>query len=193
MPRAEVKLPSDAPPVEASSSCVWVMGSKSEPSSAAKDLSAAEEFDGAAGALHGRAVDATFERQGAAGVAGGLERGKFALEARAVRGANCADVDFGPGFGGDDVGFGTAADDSGVDGDAALEIGEGAYTLKLTGQLEDGGAAAGEVDSGVGGDAVDGQTPVAGAFAGGLVGEHLRRFEDVDGGALAGEGFGDGA
>ncbi len=156
-------------------------------------LGATKELDGAAGSLHGRAVDAAFDGEGAAGAGCGLEGGEALFHAGAVGAASYAEVDFGPGFGGDDVGFGAAADDAGVEGDAFAQVSPGADFLDLAGELEDGGAAAGEVDAGVGGEAVDGDAPVAGAFAGGFIGEALGGLEDIDGAAFLGQLFGDGA
>ena len=116
---------------------------------------------------------------------------------RSMRGpsarAGDADVDFGPGMGGNDVGFCAAAGDAHADGEAALEIGPAADFLDDAGEFADGVRAFFEVDSGVGGNARDVDAPIADALAGRFVGEALRGLEDVDGGALFGDGFGDGA
>ena len=61
MPSAAVKLPSDPPPVDASSSA--------KPSSAASELRFSEEPHGSAAALHGRPVDAAGDGERAARVA----------------------------------------------------------------------------------------------------------------------------
>ena len=111
----------------------------------------------------------------------GLEGGEFALDARAVGFAGDADVDFGPGFGGNHIGLGAAADEADADGEAALEVGPGADGLDDAGEFADGAGAFFEVNSGVGGDALDLDAPVAGAFAGGFVGQALGRFEHEDG------------
>ena len=156
-------------------------------------LSGAEELDGASGALHGGSVNATVEGEGAIGFRGGFKTGEALFDTHAIGGATDADVDFGPGFGGDDVGFCPAADDADVDGGAAGKVGPGADFFGLPGEFQDGGSALGKVDAGMGGASVDGETPVAGAFAGGLVGEALGGLEDVNSLALLGERFGDGA
>jgi hypothetical protein len=57
----------------------------------------------------------------------------------------------------------------------------------------DGAGSFFKVDAGVGGDAGDVDAPVAGAFAGGFVGQALGWFEDVDGGTFGGQRLGDGA
>ena len=183
MPRAAVKLPSEPPPVEASSSA--------KPSSRGQRLGLAEEADGAAAALHGRTVDAAGDGERAARVVR-FESGEFALDARAVGGAGDADVHFGPGMGGNDVGFCAAAGDADADGEAALEIGPAADFLDDAGEFADGVCAFFKVDAGVSGDARDVNAPIADALARRFVGEALRGLEDVDGGTLFGDGFDDG-
>ena len=157
-----------------------------------KRVGLAVELDGAAGALHGRAVDGAGDGERAAVVLG-FKRGELLLDAGAVGFAGDADIDFGPGFGGDDVGFAAAAGEADTDGEAALEVGPIAHSFDHTGKFADGAGAFGEVDAGVGGDSFDVNAPIAGAFAGGFVGEFLGWFEDVDGRALRGEALGDGA
>ena len=96
-------------------------------------------------------------------------------------------------MGGDYVGLCAALDGAYVNGEARGAGGEGGDGLDEVGHFKDGGVAAVEVDAGVGGDAFDGDLVVADAFAGGLVGEALRGFEDEDGGAGLGDLFRDGA
>jgi hypothetical protein len=50
-----------------------------------------------------------------------------------------------------------------------------------------------KVNAGVGGDALDAQVEVANSFPCSLIRENLGWFQDEDGGALAGDFFGDGA
>ncbi len=82
--------------------------------------------------------------------------------------------------------------DADADGEAALEVGPTADFFNDAGELANGVGAFFEVDAGVGGDAFDFDAPVADAFAGGFVGQALRRLEDIDGRAGVGDGFGDG-
>ena len=184
MPRAAVKFPSDAPPVEASS--------RSNPSSAASACASLKEADGSTQALHGRAVDAAGEFKRAALVLW-LEGGEFALDARAVGLAGDAHVDFSPGMGGNDIHFGAAAGHAHADSEAALQVGPTADGLNDGGQLKKRVGAFLEVDACMSGDSADANTPVAGTLARCFQGESLGGLKDEDGSALLRELFSDGA
>ena len=60
-----------------------------------------EEGDGGGGALHGWAVDASGDREGAVGI-GGAQGGEEAFDGGGVGQRGDADVDLGVGLGGDD-------------------------------------------------------------------------------------------
>src|SRR5271168_2334955 len=89
-------------------------------------LGAAKELHGAAGALHWRAIDTAFEGERASGFGSWLERGEALLNAWAVGAAGDTDINFGPGFGGNNVGFAAAANDSDIDRGAAFQVSKGA-------------------------------------------------------------------
>lgn len=150
-----------------------------------------EEGYGAGLALHWRAVDASGDGEFAVRV-GGFEFAEESFDVGGIGGFGDADIDFGVGVGGDDVGTGAAGDDSAVDGEVALGAGEGGDGLDEFCEFEDGGVAALKVDTAVGAYSCDLDVVVADAFAGGLVGEALGGFEDEDGGGLSGEALGDG-
>ena len=150
------------------------------------------ELDRAAGALHGRAIDAAGDGERAAFVTG-FEGYKFAIDARSVRFAGDAHVDLGPGFGGNDVGFAASAGKANTHGEPALEIGPAADGFDQMGQFADRAGALLEVNARVGRDALDVDAPVAGALARGFVSQTQGRFQNVDGGALGSQTLCDGA
>lgn len=151
-----------------------------------------EESDGSCLPLHGRAIDAAGDGEFAGGI-DGLEPVEEALDTGGVPGPGDADVDLNVCLGGDDVGAGSSGDDAAVYGEAAGEVGEGGDALDLAGELEDGGVAPFEVDTGVRGDTGDVNVVVADTFTGGLESEALGGLEDEDRGRFAGEFFRDGA
>jgi hypothetical protein len=93
-----------------------------------------------------------------------------AIDAGGVFEAGDADVDFRLSFGGNDVGAGSAADDSGVDSEAAVKLSEAADFFELVSKLMDGAVSALEVDAGMRSDAFDANDVAADSLAGGFVG-----------------------
>ena len=67
----------------------------------------------------------------------GRKRFDVAFHHRAIALAGDAKVDFGNGFGGDDVSARASADDADVQRDAALQIGESRNSVDLMRELED--------------------------------------------------------
>ena len=76
---------------------------------------------------------------------------------------------------------------------SALEVGPVAHRFDHACEFAQRVCALFEIHAGVGGDALDLNAPVAGAFAGGLAGQALRRLENVDCRAFQGQLLGDGA
>ncbi len=144
-----------------------------------------EEAARAGGAFHGWTVEAAGDFDAAA-LVDGPKGAEFSVERGGVSGAGDADIDFGLSEGGDDVGARAAGDDTGVDREAALQVGEALDAGDLAGEFEDRARAGFKVDTGVGGAAVDGDGVVADALAGGFEApvEAGAGLEDEDGEAL---------
>ena len=149
------------------------------------------ERDDSGVALHGHAVDAAFNGEFAVLVEG-LQGAEFAIEGGGLLGALDAHVDFGDGFGGDHVGAGSSANHAGIHRQSLLQVGELGDGGDLAGEFEDGAVSFAGIESGVGGNAFDGQGVVADTFARGLDGAAKSggRLHDKDGGGFAGESLG---
>lgn len=145
------------------------------------------------GALHGQAVDAAVDVQFAMLVEG-LKGAHFSVKAGGLFGTFDADVDFGDGFGGNDVGARASANDAGIDGNSLLQVIEFRNYGNLAGEFEDGAVSFAGVEAGVGGDAFYRQGVIANTLARGLDGAALAGggLEHEHGGGFASERFGDG-
>ncbi len=123
MPRAEVKLPSDAPPVDASS--------RSNAKFSCQRASLREQLGRAASALHRRPVDSACNGKCAALVCR-FERSKPALDPWTVSNLRDTHVHLGEGFGGNHVGLAAAARHAYAYRQAALQLRPAAHRIDDT-------------------------------------------------------------
>src|SRR5579871_446591 len=126
-----------------------------------------EQAHRSGGALHRGTVQPAGDFDGAALVKG-AEGAKSLFQHESITRVQHAHVDFNAGLGGHDVGTSAAADDAGVDGDAAPEPGERGDALDLAGQLDHGAGAGGVIKARMRRPAADNHGEAADAFARGL-------------------------
>ena len=141
-------------------------------------------------ALHGRAAESAVNFQFGAGE-DGAQGGETAFDLRGVFDAGDAEIEYGAGALGDDVGARAAFDDAGADRRPRRGIGECADALDLQGEFVNRVHSLFRIQAGVRGFSEYGEFHFAGAFAGRFqfpfdTGGGL---ENEDGSRLAGEAF----
>ena len=161
IPRAEVKFPSEPPPVAAS--C------KLKTQSRGHCCCAAKKSNRARSSFHRRPIQAPRDLQRASAVYR-AQRPEAAIHARPIDSLGNPHVELRPGFGGHHIGSRASADHPGVDGDAPGRIGEGAGALDLAPKFQHRTVSLAEIHATVGGDAVYLQVIVGHSFSGRLVG-----------------------
>ena len=119
------------------------------------------------GALQRRPVDATFDVQLALPV-DRAQRLYFALHDRAIGFAGNPEIDLGNGFGRNDIGARSTADDADIQRDAALQVGQPGERLDLMRQFENRALPLLKVEAGVGSLSCDPDKKAAHTLARGL-------------------------
>src|SRR5579859_3914421 len=114
------------------------------------------EGDDACVTFHGQAVDTAADFQ-LAMLVYRLESAEAAIDTGGLFGALDAHIDFDDGVGGDHVCARAAADHSGIDGQATLQVIPLPHFGDLVREFEDGAVSFAGVETGVGGDAMSGE------------------------------------
>ncbi len=140
-------------------------------------------------ALHGQAVDATFDAERAMLVKR-FQRAEAAVEAGGLLRSLDANIDFDRSFRRNHIGARTTADDSGIDRQTALQVVKLRHFDDLAREFENRAVSLAGFEACVRGDASDGESVIANALARGLDGTVPGcGFEYENGGRLAGQRF----